>query len=479
MTDTTSRVPTVRFAGLPRRGLLLGLSGIRVACLAIAIATMVGGLVTAGQAGLAETAPAWVAFAALTFGRWQERPAAEALLTAAHFLARRAMRQSRFRARIDRPRPVGTLALPGDAASLRFHLDPTTGAAMVHDPHAHTLTAVAHVSHPAYVLMSADEQARRVHGWGRALASLAATGTGTRIQVLETTLPDAGAGITSWWETQGARDGGWAAEQYEELMRTVVPATATHRTLVAVGLDLRRARTHLWQAGRGIAAAAGFLRQEMTAFEAGLRAADLTMTGWLDEPGLAGVLRTAYDPAHEPDGMAGQLATAGPVAVDEHWDHLRHDTGHSAVLWVSQWPRTEAPTFFLHALVFQPGVRKTISLTLEPLPVEQAMRDIRKAKVEYVTDAAQKARLGALADAADAQEHSDVLERERALLAGHADVRLTGLITITAADRDALEAAVAEVSRAAIHCGCETRRVHGRQARAFAAAALPLARRVS
>jgi hypothetical protein len=58
-------------------------------------------------------------------------------------------------------------------------------------------------------------------------------------------------------------------------------------------------------------------------------------------------------------------------------------------------------------------------------------------------------------------------------------VRFTGLITVTARDRDALEAAVAEVSRAAIQCGCETRRVHGRQARAFAGAALPLARKVS
>jgi hypothetical protein len=486
MTDTASRAPTVRFAGLPRRGLLLGLSAIRVACLAAAAATLVVGLVAGGQAGLAVTAPAWVTLGALTFGRWQGRPAAEALPTAVHFLTRRVTAQTRYRARIDRPRTVGSLALPGDAASLRFRLDATTGAVMIHDPHAHTLTAVAHVSHPAYVLLSADEQARRVHGWGRALASLAATGTGTRIQVLETTLPDSGAGITSWWAAQGLPDSGWAAEQYEELMRKVVPATATHRTLVAVSLDLRRARTHRWAPARRIDAETAFLRQEMTAFEAGLRAADLTLTGWLDETGLAGVLRTAYDPAHDTTLGSGdsecapqRLATAGPMAVDEHWDHLRHDTGYSAVLWVSQWPRTEAPTFFLHALVFQAGVRKTISLTFEPLPVEQAMRDIRKAKVEYVTDAAQKARLGSLADAADAQEHSDVLDRERALLAGHADVRFTGLITVTARDRDALEAAVAEVSRAAIQCGCETRRVHGRQARAFAGAALPLARKVS
>lgn len=479
MTDATSRVPTVRFAGLPRRGLLLGLSGIRVACLAAAVAILVVALFTAGRAGLTVSAPAWAGLLALTFGRWHGRPAVEALPTAAHYLARRAMGQTRYRARVDRPRPAGTLALPGDAAPLRLHLDGTTGAAMVHDPHAHTLTAVARVSHPAYVLLSPDEQGRRVHGWGRALASLAATGTGTRIQVLETTLPDAGHGITGWWDARGVHDGGWAAAQYDELMATVVPTTATHRTLIAISLDLRRARTHLRQAGRGIAPAAGFLRQEMTAFEAGVRAADLTLAGWLDELALAATLRTAYDPAHDPDGPPAALAAAGPVAIDEHWDHLRHDTGYSAVLWVSQWPRTEAPTYFLHALVFQPGIRKTISLSLEPLQVEQAMRDIRKAKVEYVTDATQKARIGALADLSDAQEHADVLDRERALLAGHADVRFTGLIAVTAADRDALEAGVAEISRAATHSGCETRRLYGRQARAFAAAGLPLARKLT
>lgn len=217
----------------------------------------------------------------------------------------------------------------------------------------------------------------------------------------------------------------------------------------------------------------------MTSFEAGLRAADLTLTRWLDEPGLAATLRTAYDPACDPDQIVHQVETAGPVAVDEHWGHLRHDTGYSAVLWVRDWPRTQAPTFFLHALVFQPGIRKTISLTLQPLPVEQAMRDIRKAKVEYVTDAAQKARIGALADLSDSQEHADVLDRERALLSGHADVRFTGLIAVTAAGRDELEAAVAEISRAAIQSGCDTRRLHGRQGRAYAAAALPLARKVS
>lgn len=478
MTDANPSALTVRFARLPQRGLLLGMSGLRVATLAAAVAVLVAALFTAGSTGCVVTAPAWGGLLALTFVRWQHRALVEALPTAAHYFARRLTSQTRYRVKLDPPIAAGALALPGDLARLRCHVDDGTGVAMIHDPHEQTLTAVALVSHPAYVLLSPDEQARRVHGWGRALASLAATGTGTRVQVLEVTVPDAGHGITGWWTSHGIHDGSWAAQQYAELMTDVVPTAVTHRTLIAVSLDLRKARGHLRQHGRGLAGAAAFLRQEMTSFEAGLRAADLTLNRWLDEPGLAATLRAAYDPVYDPDQGRTRVEAAGPVAVDEHWDHLRHDTGYSAVLWVRDWPRTEAPTFFLHALVFQSGIRKTISLTLDPLPVEQAMRDIRKAKVEYVTDAAQKARIGALADLSDTQEHADVLDRERALLSGHADVRFTGLIAITTTSRDELEAAVAEISRAAIQSGCETRRLYGRQARAFAAAALPLARKV-
>lgn len=214
--------------------------------------------------------------------------------------------------------------------------------------------------------------------------------------------------------------------------------------------------------------------------EAGLRAAELQLAGWLNESDLAGTLRTAYEPGSGRDSeAAGDLQTAGPMAVDEHWDHLRHDTGFSAVLWISEWPRIPAPPFFLHALIFQPGIRKTLSITAQPVPADVAIRDIRKAKVEYATEAAQKAKIGAIADLSDTVERDDVLERERALISGHADVRFTGLLAVTAESRDDLEAAVAEISRAAIQSGCETRRLYGQQARAFIAAALPLARKVS
>jgi hypothetical protein len=480
MADRAAPASTVRFGRLPRRGVLLGISAPRLVCIALAAATITPMLFSLGSAGVAVSAPLWLTLLALSFAPWQGQPAIETLPTAGHFAWRHLRGQTRHRVRPDAPRPAGTMALPGDAAALCFHIDTENGTAMVHDPHHATLTAVASVQHPAYVLLSPDEQNRRVHAWGRALAALANGGIVARIQILESSLPDSGAGIAGWWKQHGTPDPAqWAAREYDELMRTQAPAASIHRTLIALSIDLNAARGYIRRHGRGIRGAAASLRQEMTALEAGLRASQLSLAGWLDEPGLATVLRSAYDPGAGDGTPTRSLATAGPVAIDELWDHLRHDSGYSCVLWINEWPRVDAPPSFLHALVFRAGVRKTLSITATPIPTATAMRDIRRSKVEYATDASQKARIGALADLSDAAEWSDVLDREQALLNGHADIRFTGLIAVTASTLDELDAAVAEIQRAAIQCGCETRRLAGRQARAYAAAALPLARKVS
>ena len=106
----------------------------------------------------------------------------------------------------------------------------------------------------------------------------------------------------------------------------------------------------------------------------------------------------------------------------------------------------------------------------------QARKDIRRQKVQYVTDADQKARIGQVADVTDAAEYQDLLQREQEIAIGHTDLRFAGLIAVTAADKDALDAAVAAIEQAAIQCECETRLLVGQQTQAFTAAALPLGR---
>ena len=83
-----------------------------------------------------------------------------------------------------------------------------------------------------------------------------------------------------------------------------------------------------------------------------------------------------------------------------------------------------------------------------------------------------------MAGPADGEERGDVMGRARALVAGDAGLRFAGLIAVTAGTKDELDSALCQIQRAATQCGCETRLLCGQQARAFTAAALPLARKV-
>lgn len=481
-THASNGPPPVRFGRLQSKGVLLGFSAPRLAAIGAALSCFVTAMFTAGIAGIALSAPLWAGCIALAFIPCNGRVLAEQVPLLAHWSRRVAARQTSYRVRPSAPRPEGTMALPGDAAALRFHRDPISGAVMVHDPHRHTLAAVVRVRHPAYVLLSPSDQAQRVAGWSRALASFAATGTCAAVQVMESTLPDPGHGVRGWFADHGVYDGSWAAREYQALLELAQPTSATHRTLIAVSLDLRRAANQVRDAGRGITGAAAVLRGEMTGVESSLRAAALTVEGWLSPPELAVLIRQTYDPCADrlrPTDPGANLATAGPVAIEEQWDHLRHDTGYSTVLWISEWPRIDVPPHFLHALVFAQGIRKTLTIIARPLPTAEALRKLRKEKVEYLTEAQQKAKIGRIADLADAQEYHDVLDRERALISGHADMRFSGFLTVTAPTLDELRAAVATIERAAQQSGCESRTLFGQQAQAFAVAALPLARPVN
>jgi hypothetical protein len=477
--STTPEPVTVRFGRRSSRGLLLGFATSRVAVIAAAGAIAIGGLIAGDGRGFLLSALLWAPLLATAFVRVAGRPAIEWAPTAVQFWGRGNTGQTEYRAPICRPRPAGTLALSGDGAALRFHIDHPSGAAMVHDPHRRTLTAVLSVSHPAFVLLDRDDQIQRVSRWGRVLAGLAQSGTLAALQITEATVPDPGHGLVDWFESHRGGQEGWANEQYAALLEQARLGSSTHRTTVSIALNLRSAARAVKAAGGGVPGAAEVLRQDMTALGDALRQAGLTVGAWLGEAELARVIRSAYEPTLSVDahgGLAAGLGSAGPLAISEHWDCMRHDSGWSSVLWVSDWPRIDVPPDFLHSIIFAPGVRRTLSLTARPRPSDEALRHIRKEKTEAVADQAQKARVGQLADLADAQEYQDLLNRERSVIAGHTDVEFMGLITVTAPSRDLLDAARAAVMRAAAQAACDVRPLYGHQAQGFILAALPLAR---
>ncbi|GAB2446911.1 type VII secretion protein EccE [Nocardioides hungaricus] len=474
----------VKFSRLARRGVLLGLSGSQLVVVGAGAIVLVGALYSGGGAALMYVAPVLLTSAAIAFVGIGGRKIVEWLPVVAAWVWRSTGGQLLFRRRIVKPRPAGTLSLPGDAARLRQWLDPETGAVMVHDPHAATMTAIVGVTHPAFILLDPTEQQRRVTTWGRVLATACRSGRIASLQVMERTLPDSGKGLARWWSQHGHHDDSgndWTSTTYGELIDRAGPAGERHASTVSISLDMKTASRAIRAAGGGNRGAAAVLRQEMSTLTAALRAADLAPSGWLEPGDLAVILRSAYDPvvagALERHGDLGRdLATAGPIAVTENWSRMRSDSAHHCVLWISEWPRSLVYPGFLAPVLLSSGVRRTFTLLYTPMRTDQAARDIRKKKTEYISDAAQRQRIGQIEDAQQSAEYHDVLQQEADLTAGHGILRTTGLIAISAPDPDELERAVADIEQAAIQASCETRRLWGQQAQAFAAAALPLCR---
>lgn len=473
----------VKFSRLTRRGVLLGLSGSQLIVVGIGAITLVFALYFGGGGSLIVVGPILLLCAVLAWVGVGGRKLIEWLPIVTRWLWRSSGGQLLFRRRIVKPRPAGNLALPGDAARLRQWLDRESGAVMVHDPHQATLTAVVSVTHPAFILLDPLEQQRRVTSWGRALATACRSGRIASVQVMERTLPDSGRGLSAWWSQHGSQDDSWASTTYGELIDRAGPASERHASTISVSLDLKAASRAIRAAGGGNRGAAAVLRQEMSTMTAALRAADLAPSGWLEPGDLAVILRSAYDPmvagALERHGDLGRdLATAGPVAVSESWSSVRSDSAHHCVLWISEWPRSLVYPGFLAPVLLSSGVRRTFSLLFTPMRTDQAASDIRKKKTEYISDAAQRQRIGQIEDAQRGAEYNDVLQQEADLTAGHGLLRTTGLIAVSAHNPDELERAVAEIEQAAIQASCETRRLWGQQAQALSAAALPLCRQV-
>lgn len=468
----------VKFSRLTKRGILLGLSGPQLVMASLAAATLILGLYLGT---VIMTFPLILVFVVLGFVGVGGRKIVEWGPIGARWLWRSTGGQLLYRRRVVKPRPEGTLALPGDGARLRQWVDPETGAVMVHDPHAATLTAIIGVSHPAFVLLDPAEQERRVVSWGRVLATACRSGRLASLQVMERTLPDSGKGLADWWDQHGNRTETWASTTYGELVDRAGPAGERHASTVSISLDIKTAGRAIRAAGGGNRGAAAVLRQEMATMLAALRSADLSPADWLTPGDLALILRSAYDPAVagalERHGAVGRdLATAGPVAVTESWGSLRSDSSHHCVLWISEWPRSLVFPGFLAPLLLSSGIRRTFTLLYTPMRTDRAARDIRKKKTEYISDAAQRQKIGQIEDAQQTAEYQDVLQQEADLTAGHGVLRATGFVAVSASDPEELERVVAAIEQAAIQASCETRRLWGQQAQAFAASALPLSR---
>ncbi|WP_416484229.1 SCO6880 family protein [Streptomyces sp. CL12] len=484
MSENSPAQATVKFPHRSRRGVLLGLTAPQLVVVGLTSLALLAVILTHGVVGALELLPLWAAIALLVFVRHRGRSLSDWMPIVTRYALRRLRGQVLWLTRPSR-RPVreGLLHLPGTAASLRVVTAPDRRYAAVHDPHTGSLTAVVKVSSRAYALLDPGTQTANVNAWGRALAALARTGQVARIQVIERTVPDSGDALRRYWEEHGRPEAPVAGAVYSELIQNAGPAAAPHEAYVAISLDAKAARRLVNQAGGGLTGSFAVLAQLTSTFDQAARTAGLIPTGWLTAQEIAAVVRTAYDPKAlaklERWSSSGRPqvdpAAAGPVVVVEKADHIATDSAVHATYWIENWPRIETSAGFLHQLLFTAGVRRTLSLAYEPKGLDAALRDVQRKKASVIADAAERARRGQVDSEADSIEYQDIKSRERQLIAGHADVALTGLVTVSADSEEELRTACAVVETAAVGAQLDLRPLTWQQAEAFTTAALPLA----
>lgn len=471
---------TVRFGRLERRGLLLGLSTAQTTALGVAVLVAVVAEYAVGAVGILVAAPLWVVPAAAALVPIAGRPALSWLPTVGHWRLRRALAQHRYLVRVDDLTTSG-VTVPGLPTRLAVVEAPQTGAALIHDPHSSTITAVLSLSGSGFVLAAASDQDRRVSGWGRLLAGMCQQPSAVRLQVVERCVPGGAAPVRRWWTENALAEASWAARVLAELVADADQVSRHRETFLALAI-----RAPGFRKKATTPASLALAEKQLTALAEAARTADLDVHGWVTRRQLQTLLQTTYDPrsiaradSGDPPGGRSSAVLVGPAAVEEAWASVRTDSAHHAVYWVAEWPRSDVHAGFLQPLLLAPGIHLALSLTAEPLPQLKAMREIRRAKVGHAADSAQRARIGQLEDEATRAEVADVVRREQELVAGHGDLRFVGMLTVSAATPDELDAACVATETAAAQAMCEIRRLVGQQGQAFAAAALPLARRLS
>jgi Putative type VII ESX secretion system translocon, EccE len=344
------------------------------------------------------------------------------------------------------------------------------------------LTTVLACRVAAFSLLDRDAQERRLARWGLVLSGAAGTAI-RRVQWIERTAPAQGDELARWVHDERDPEvplrGTPMIESYLELISSCARVSQEHEILVALQVDGRRVRE------RGAGAVTRALVEETERVAQGLETAEVRVLGALGPRQLARALRTAFDPYARAELAALESAdpareglsevNAWPLGARESWDHYQSDGALHATYWIGAWPRVDVSPMFMDALLGPSGAVRTVAVTFEPLAPDRSTREVEAAITRDRADRELRSRFGQSETARQRQAADAAIRREAELAAGHAEVRLSGFVTVSGRDPDDLRRACAEVLDHAARARLELHRLYGQQADAFTFT-LPLCR---
>ncbi|GAB3665519.1 hypothetical protein GCM10027596_31820 [Nocardioides korecus] len=479
MTQTTKEPPTYTFGRRDRGGILVGFRGAQVLLIGAGFAAVLLGLLLAGSQGGVLGFAVFTAASIVALTPVGGQTAVDWTRPLANHTHNRVTRGKAYRGgpyAMTR-RKEDRIDLPGVGQHLQLH-DVTTPTGSIAALRMGTQwTMVLRVRGSNYVLADRASQERRIADWGALLSQCGQEGSRiSKVQWLERTVPDSGHDLEDWWTHHGDQSTPYAT-QYADLIAKAGPAATRHDSYVAISIDAHKLRRPIRQAGCGTPGTAKVLTAEVSWVTQALARADIDVIGALDPHQFASLVRSQYDPvwsAGHDDAALSSLRAAGPIATEAHWDHYRTDSGIHAVFWIAEWPSVPVEAAWIYPLVALGGVRRTVSVTAEPIAPSRSLRELRSKRVAKRADESQRRRLGQVETAQDDAEYAALERREQELVRGHTEYRYTGWITVSATTRDELEAACSTVEQVAVRSALELRRVYGEVDQAFLFGGLPL-----
>lgn len=486
-------VDIARPARLPARssqGIVLGLDPWQVTSLLIAAAVILISVQQLGPPGLLYTAPLFLPLALGAVVRTRGMSLPRWVAVWSHKKVRDVMGVSMEKIKPEKPRPAGTLRLPGGLAAVQMW-ETDNKIAAVYEPHGRTLTIIASLEVPGFLMKDLHERYDLAERWGMVLASFTQRPGVKRVTMQERTMPATIEVARAYFEERrGGLEVPSAEERYRDVMDQSEGFAVAHRNYLTLTYDLLRLGPQLKALGGGKDAIRNLAAVEAGNVTDALTGAEVQVKKWLGVRDVAALARQAFDPAsvttieNRTGAEAGVDPSAmGPTYFEEPRDSLstvRTDSGIHTTMWIHEWPRSAAPVGFVNDLVFSrhpidnTAISHIFTVVMTPVPVGDALKRIQREKKTWRSNEKMRARRGQDGSAVHEADYHALVAQEEGLVSGHGEYEYGGYLTITALDGPSLEQAVAGARNALSRAGMEAQILYAQQGQALLINALPI-----
>ncbi|MGZ0712590.1 SCO6880 family protein (plasmid) [Coraliomargarita sp. W4R53] len=482
----------VRLPRRSRQGVVMGMDGWQLTCIAVAAAIILIGINRFGPPGLLYAAPLYLPIGAFAFVtiHGESAPRQTGLWLMKQFRHSTGATKQVFRP--ERTQLAGTLNLPGIRASIQ--LWDVDGIACAYNPHDRSVSITAEVEVQGFLMKDTAERYDLAQQWSPVLASFTQRPGIKRAVLQERTLPTTIRAARDHYETVTRRrrvdTSSPVAQNYDNVMNRSEPFAVSHRNYLTFTLDLLALAPQVKALGGGDEAVKALGYLEARNLADALNAARVTVRRWLSPRDVAALTRIGFDPEfaanvqNRTDSQTGVDPIAiGPMYMEEPRGRngiVYTDSGVHTTMWIHEWPRSDTAVGFVEPIVFArmpstgEAITHILSIVLTPVSVKKAMRRIEDDKKVWRGNEKLRAKRGVDGSAADAADWDALERQEEEIVAGHGEFRYGAYLTVSAPDEAKLDQAIAGMRNALARAGMEPQILYCQQAEALMVNVMPL-----